>query len=389
VDLSDRTIDLLTLDFPPISGGISRYLYEIATHLPPGMVRVTGVAADSNEAADASYPLAVHRLPVPTHADAFARQLKFFAPFYLGHLLRQRDLSFLLCGQAHYSVLLPAWTVSRLRRVPFGVFTYGLDLLYPQTTAYREVFNRSLTAADVVFADSSAAERILWDLGVDPERIQVVFPSVNLAREAVREELVAALRGRHDLEGKSCILTLGRLIERKGHDVVLQAMPAILQAVPDAHYLIVGRGPNEAALRQLIETLGLSDHVTMVGFVTDDEAAAYFALCDVFTMISRSIPETGDIEGFGIVYLEANLLKKPVVAGDSGGVPDAVVHGETGLLVDPTDSQAVAGALITLLQDRSLAQQLGQQGYDRVVTQFSSDAAAEKVYARLQAVWGA
>jgi phosphatidylinositol alpha-1,6-mannosyltransferase len=106
-------------------------------------------------------------------------------------------------------------------------------------------------------------------------------------------------------------------------------------------------------------------------------------------MISRSIPDTGDIEGFGIVYLEANLLKKPVIAGDSGGVPDAVVHGQTGLLVDPTDSQAVAVALITLLQDRALAQQLGQQGYDRVVTEFSSDAAAEKVYARLQAVWGA
>jgi phosphatidylinositol alpha-1,6-mannosyltransferase len=388
VDLSDRKIDLLTLDFPPISGGISRYLYEIASHLPPDMVRVTGVAVAPGEAADGPYPLEIHRLPVPTPADAFARQLKFFAPFYLGHLLRQRDLSFILCGQAHYSVLLPAWTVSRLRRVPFGVFTYGLDLLYPQTMAYRQVFNKSLAAAHVVFADSSAAERILWDLGVDPDRIQVVFPSVNLAREAVREELVASLRQRHDLEGKPCILTIGRLVERKGHDVVLQAMPAILRAVPDAHYLIVGRGPNEAHLRQMIETLGLSEHVTVVGFVTDDEAAAYFALCDVFTMISRSIQETGDIEGFGIVYLEANLMKKPVVAGDSGGVPDAVVHGRTGLLVDPTDSQAVAEAIITLLQDEALAQQLGQQGYDRVVTQFSSEAAAEKVYARLQVVWG-
>lgn len=382
----NHTIDLLVLDFPPIGGGISRYLYEIASHLPPAELRVTATAARDWQMVDPQQAFPIQRLSVPSSDEAFARELKFFAPSYFRHVLRHRDLDFLLCGQAHYSLLLPAWGISRLRRVPFGVFTYGLDLLYPQTTPYRTFFNALLRSADVIFADSGAAAEIGRSLGVDPARIEVVYPTVNVARAAVDERLLDSLRQRHGLGGKQCLLTVGRLVERKGHDTVLRALPTILRSVPDVHYLIVGVGPNEAHLRALTEELGLSDWVTFVGHATDEEVAAYYALADVFVMISRSIPEKGDVEGFGIVYLEANLMRKPVVAGDSGGVPEAVVDGETGLLVDPLDGSAAAQAIITLLQDDTLAQQLGQQGYDRVVREFSSAAAAAKVDARLRTV---
>lgn len=379
-------IDLLVLDFPPIGGGISRYLSEIARYLPADELRIIATSTDNGQTSDAHQPFPIHRLPVPTSDAAFARQLKFLAPFYFQHLWRQRNTSVILCGQAHYSLLLPARAISRLRRVPYGVFTYGLDLLYPQQTPYRRLFNASLRAADVIFADSKAAADIAQGLGVAPGRIEVVYPTVDLARGSVDERLVESLRQRHGLQGRPCLLTVGRLVERKGHDTVLQALPAIARAIPDVHYLIVGEGPNESHLHAMTEKLELSDRVTFVGFASDDEVAAYYALCDVFVMISRSIPEKGDIEGFGIVYLEANLMGKPVVAGDSGGVPEAVADGRTGLLVDPQSSAAVAEAAITLLQDKALAQRLGQQGYERVVREFSSEAAAAKVYARLQAV---
>ncbi len=384
--MTQRKMEFLTLDFPPIVGGISRYLFEIVSHLPKDEVRVTALAAPDWELFDDQQDFEIDRLGIPSNWDAFKQQLKFFGPFYLRNLLGKKDVSIVLCGQAHYSLLLPAWLISKLRRIPYGVFTYGLDLLYPQTTSYRHLFNHMLEAADVVFADSGAAQQILWDIGIDQGRIHVVYPSVNAANQPVDHTLADLLESRHGMADKKCILTISRLVERKGHDIVLQAMPRILQSVPNAHYLIVGQGANEPTLRALTQELDLESHVTFAGYADDEEVAAYYSLCDVFVMISRAIPEKGDIEGFGIVYLEANIMGKPVVAGNSGGVPEAVVHGETGFLVDPTDPEEVSEAIIRLLQDPELACRFGQQGYQRAVQQFSSEASAAKVNAILKAV---
>lgn len=384
--MPEKTVEFLTLDFPPVGGGIARYLYEIVSHLPAEAVRVTAVDAPNWQAFDAQQDFAIERLAIPSTWQAFQRELKFFAPHYLRALLKKRDLAFILCGQAHYSLLLPAWAISRWRGVPFGVFTFGLDLLYPQTTRYGRAFNRLLGAANVIFADSAAAERILQDLGIAQEKITVVYPSASGDGAPPDARLVAELRQQLGLEGRKCLLTVGRLIERKGHDTVLRALPQILAAVPETHYLIVGEGENEARLKALAQELDLMGHVTFAGYAGDEEVAACYALCDVFTMISREIPEKGDVEGFGIVYLEANLRGKPVVAGNSGGVPEAVLHQETGLLVDPTDVQEVATAVIRLLQDKELATRYGQRGRVRVLQEFSSQAAADKVHARLQMV---
>jgi phosphatidylinositol alpha-1,6-mannosyltransferase len=384
--LAKSKVEFLTLDFPPIVGGISRYLYEIINHMPEKEVRVTAVAAPGHEAFDAKQKFDIDRLKVPSKWDAFRKQLKFFAPFYYQNLLRKSDVSMILCGQAHYSLLLPAWAISRQRRIPFGVFTYGLDLLYPQTTRYRTPFNHLLRAADIVFADSGTAEKILFDLDVNKTRVEVIYPSVSNEVDNVDNLLMDSLRDKHGLAGRKCILTVGRLVERKGHDIVLQAMPQILRAVPDAHYLIVGKGEYEPRLRSIVHELGIEPYVTFTGYAGDEEVAAYYALCDVFTMISRAIPEKGDIEGFGIVYLEANVMGKPVVAGNSGGVPEAVIHEETGLLVEPTNVEEVSQAIIRLLQNPQLASRLGKQGQKRAVEEFTSQASATKVLNRLGAI---
>jgi len=180
------------------------------------------------------------------------------------------------------------------------------------------------------------------------------------------------------LGNKKCIVTIGRLVERKGHDIVLKAMTQILQQIPDLHYLIVGSGPNEISLKKQVSNMGLEKYVTFTGRVPDDEIGAYYELCDIFVMISREIPEKGDLEGFGIVYLEANYFGKPVVAGRSGGVEDAVVHNKTGLLVDPTKSDEVANAIITLLSNSNFAKTLGNTGKTRVINEFSRRKISQK-----------
>jgi phosphatidylinositol alpha-1,6-mannosyltransferase len=240
------------------------------------------------------------------------------------------------------------------------------------------LFNALLRAAQVVFAISQGTANTAVDLGVTPERIRVIHPAVNPAL-ATSKTPPKTVRQRHGLQGKKCILTVGRLVERKGFDTVIRALPAILEVVPEAHYLIVGRGPVESGLKHLAADLGLEQHITFVGYVPDNELAAYYQTSDLFVMISREIPGKGDVEGFGIVYLEANLLGKPVVAGRSGGVADAVMDEETGLLVNPCDLGEVSAAVTRLLSDPALAHRMGETGRARVLSDFTGATAARRV----------
>lgn len=369
-------------DFPPMTGGIARYLFQIVRHLPPSQVRVIGLPTPGSRQFDLRQPFSIQRLGLPQNWGPTSRQFKFLGPFYLQALLQGPRPDFILCGAAHHSLMLPAWLMYRLRGIPFAVFTHGLDIRRPQTRRNRELFNALLRAALIVFSNSRATADMAQRIGAGAEKIQVVWPSIEPGEltSAIPPE---ALRRKYGLEGKKCILTVGRLVERKGFDMVIRALPLVCEAVPAAHYLIAGTGPTEGELKALVSELGLSDRVTFAGYVPDDELAAYYRLSDVFAMVSREIPEKGDLEGFGIVYLEANLFAKPVVAGRSGGVSDAVVHEVTGLLVEPANPADIAVAITRLLKDPSLAGRLGENGKQRVLREFSGRVMADRVDERI------
>ena len=348
------------------------------SNLPDEDVRVICLPAAAGGEFDRKQKFFIKRLKLPRHWDPLRRHLKFLAPAYLLSLLQEKETSLILCGQAHYSILLPAWIMSKVRRIKYGVFVYGFDLLHPQTRIYRGIFNALLRGADFIFADSKEAANIAVNLGVISENVHLVNPCVDTSPKT--DGITAdAVRKRHGLENKKCILMVGRLVERKGCDTVINALPTVIRSIPDAHFLVAGKGPMQDKLVALVENLKLQDSVTFAGFVPDDDLTAYYQACDVFVMISRELRESGDIEGFGIVYLEANLQGKPVVAGRSGGVPDAVIHEETGLLVDPVDPQETALAIIRLLEDPFYARSLGENGRRRVLRDFTTNKAALSV----------
>lgn len=376
--IENRRIVALTLDFPPISGGISRHLYAIFSHFPSDKIKVIGLPFPGWHDFDGQQAFKIQRLSVPEKWTPFLRQMRFFTPIYLGVLVRERQADLILCGQAHYALMFPAWFMAQLRHIPYGVFVYGKDMLRPQNLGYRRLFNALLRAAQVVFADSQAAADVAVSLGVRQDRLHVVNPAVSnfLLDSTISTE---SIRERHALENKRCILTVGRLVERKGHDVIIRALRTVLDRIPDVHYLIVGSGIMEDNLKMLVVELGLQKNVTFVGYVPDEELGAYYQVCDLFAMISREIPEKGDIEGFGIVYLEANLLGKPVLAGRSGGVPEAVVNEETGVLVNPHNPVEVAAAVIRLLSDPEWAKRLGETGRKRATRDFSSAATSQRI----------
>jgi phosphatidylinositol alpha-1,6-mannosyltransferase len=170
------------------------------------------------------------------------------------------------------------------------------------------------------------------------------------------------LRRELGLDEKKVIVSVGRLVHRKGQDHLIESMPEILAKVPNAHLLIVGRGPYLEHLAKLVAVNKVENHVSFIGRVQYAELPRFICAGDVFAMPSRSRFAGLEVEGLGIVYLEASACGLPVVAGNSGGAPDAVVEGITGLVVDGTNNTQIADAVITLLTNPQKCKEMGNAG---------------------------
>ena len=182
------------------------------------------------------------------------------------------------------------------------------------------------------------------------------------------------------------ILSVGNLVARKGHDMVIRALPGLLESIPEVVYLIVGDGPHRQELENLACATGVREHVIFAGQISDERLPETYALCDAFVMPSRERLELCDVEGFGMVFLEASACGKPVVAGRSGGIGDAVVDGMTGLLVNSLDTNDIGGALRKLLGHRDLAIQLGRQGRTRLLSVCAWTRIADRVQGILRSL---
>jgi len=380
-NIMSKTI-LLTYDFPPRTGGIARYLHEIARNFPQGELEVIGLPYKQHAIFDNTQKFATSRLHLPQRWDPFEKQLKYLAPLFFKKLLANPKNHFTICGQAHYSLLLAAWLQRKLKKTPYGVVLYGLEILGAQQRKFPQFYNYLLKNADLIISISDRTAQIARDIGVSHEKIVIIQPPVEVEKLGF-DISITEIKERYKLCEKKIILTVGRLVERKGHDVMLKAMPQIIEHIPTAHYLIIGSGPQESHLRNLANQLNIEKHVTFTGYIPDNELASYYQASSVFAMISRDIPETGDMEGFGIVYLEANLLGLPVIAGRSGGVTDAVIDNKTGLLVTPEDPNEVAHATVRLLNDTELSNRLAEGGKLRAQQEFNGAIACQKLIARI------
>jgi phosphatidylinositol alpha-1,6-mannosyltransferase len=230
----------------------------------------------------------------------------------------------------------------------------------PQLNKLDRLAHASLRKADAVIVVSSFTRERALRCGVQAERITVIHNGVDVRRftPGPRNPKIEA---RFGLEGKKVLLCLARLDERKGQDRLIEAMLKILVAVPETILLIVGGGSDEPRLKALVEQLALQDHVRFAGVAADEDLVLYYRTADVFAMPNRTLA-SGDTEGFGLVFLEAGACSKPVIGGRAGGVPDAIVDGETGFLVDGNSASGIAAACIQLLQDPGLAARLGANG---------------------------
>jgi phosphatidylinositol alpha-1,6-mannosyltransferase len=245
----------------------------------------------------------------------------------------------------------------------------------------RAVARAIVQGAAVVIVNSAYTQNLYAALGIHPARVETLMISPGTAQFNADGD-GRRIRAKYGLGDDRTILTVGRLVERKGLDMVIRVLGRVRRAVGPVQYLIVGRGPDEGRLRALAREAKCEDAVRFIGYVPSEDLPAFYAASDVFAMPSRALSRRDGVEGFGIVYLEAAAAAKPVVGGRSGGVPEVVRDGVTGRLVDPTDGDELAEVLISLLRDRVEAARLGANGRRH------AEAIEAAWDATIQRIWG-
>jgi phosphatidyl-myo-inositol dimannoside synthase len=350
---------LVTNDFPPRRGGIQSYLVELVSRLAAtGEHTLTVYAprwkdADAFDAQTAGYRVVRHpgtlMLPVPTVERRMRR------------LIAEQGIDTVWFGAAAPLGLL----AQRARQAGAGrvlASTHGHEVGWSMLPAARSVLRRIGEDSDVVtFVSRYTRGRFASAFG-PRARLEHLPPGVDTERfrpdPASRDEL----RARYGLGQRPTVLCLSRLVPRKGQDMLIRALPAIRRRVDGAALVIAGGGPYRDTLHGLAERVGVSDHVVFTGAVPAADLPAYHAMADVFAMPCRTRGAGLDVEGLGIVFLEASATGVPVIAGTSGGAPETVRHNRTGLVVDGRSVRQIADAVSELLADPDRAAAMGAAG---------------------------
>lgn len=366
---------LLSNDFAPAVGGIAHVLQSICFALPPDRICVLAQRMPGDAAFDRQQAYKVRRARYLFRNKLLALfSTIYFAVRALWMLWRER------CDVLYVDKAFPLGLVGLAFRrlgIPFIVHTYGNDILFHQRRFFYCIRRHILRKAARVIAISTFTRDALIRLGVEERRIVIMRPKIDPRKFEIRFD-VSAFKEELGLKGKRLILSVGRLVKRKGFDRVIEALPILAKDFPDVVFVLVGDGPDRERLERLVAERGAADRVVILLQCDETMVMKYYHACDVFAMPSRYIRERGDVEGFGIVFLEANACGKPVVGGNSGGVPDAVVHGETGCLCDPNDPAALADTFKRLLSDPALCARLGRQGRERVYREFALEKYAQE-----------
>lgn len=290
---------------------------------------------------------------------------------------QQKQYDLVLIGQ-----ILPLGTAALIAslfvRLPFAIVLHGMDLSFALRGKRKRFISKLILGrAKHVICANSYVQKILNDEFPSlSHKITVINPGVVVGADT--RAAGSDLTTRYSLAGKKVLLSIGRLVERKGFDRVINALSSVKE--DNWVYLIAGEGPEKEKLISQAAASNVAAKIHFIGQLNESEKWSCLDICDIFIMTSRDIE--GDFEGFGIVYLEANIAGKPVIAGRSGGVADAVIHNETGLLVNPENTAEIAEAIEKLLQNPQEASRLGENGRRRALRDFSwvGQAAKLKMY---------
>ena len=346
-----RRLLFVVNDFPPMLGGESTLYSGLARHLPQNELILLAPRQPGDAAIDAELGCEVIRMRIPPHRGILTRIARsIVAAARIAQLLLTKRVGTILCGQL-LSLGGPTRVLARIARIPYAVFVHGADLLDYDYPPWGGLARWVLSGASTIVVNSRfTAGLVSRHAPLAAARIFVLPMGVESPAPA-DPEAVESLRHRYRLGDGPILVSLARLVPIKGHDTVIRALPALITRFPDLSYLIVGEGPERNDLEDLASSLSVADHVRFAGAVPQEEVPDHYRLATLYVQISRHSDHRGGVEGYGLSFLEAASYGLPSIAGCSGGVPEAVEDGRSGVLVPPGDPAALSESVARLLDD--------------------------------------
>ena len=341
---------LFTLEYPPFHGGVANYYQNLVKHWPNSS-QIFVLNNNQNKLINSKLPF-----------------LKWFPSFLkLWKNIHTNKINHILVGH-----ILPLGTVtyliSKILRAKYSVILHGMDFSFATKNKRKKYITKLIlnNSHNIICVNSYTAKLVKDFINARYEnKVIVVNPGVSQQLRITNYELRMNLLNKYNLKNKVVLLTVCRFVKRKGIDMVLRSLSEVLKKVPNLIYIICGYGEEINNYKKQIINLNLENNVIIINNVSNEEKNAWYDLADIFIMTARNID--GDFEGFGIVYLEANMYRLPIIAGDSGGVRDAVLNGINGLLIDPNNTSKIKNAIIKLARDEDLRKKFGEQGYEYII----------------------
>ena len=354
----------VTNDFGPRAGGIETFIIGLIERRPVGQTIVYTSAQANSEQYDADW-LAQYGVRVIRDRSKILLPTPRVA-FHLKKIIRKEGITTAAFGSAAPLGLLSAG-MKRAGVVRTVALTHGHEVWWAKVFPFNLLLRRIGSTVDVLtFLGEFTRSAISKGLTAKAQASMVkIAPGIDVEHFIPTD--VTVLRNSLGLSDKKVIVSVGRLVHRKGQDHLIEAMPEILKSIPQAHLLLVGEGPYREHLQTLVKKHNLEASVTFIGRIQYKDLPTYICVGDIFAMPSRSRLMGLEVEGLGIVYLEASSCGLPVLAGDSGGAPDALVQNETGLVVNGTDDQQIATAAIKLLTNIELSKKMGLAGRQWII----------------------
>jgi len=366
----------MTKLFPPaVYGGAQGLYYNIAKYYPNNNIVILADCHDEAEAFDKAQKYHIYRKPIWDIRNK-ANPILIFQLFkciqYLFNIIRKEKIEHLVVGQCHNIVFASASIlVGKFFRIPVTLFGHGEDVSKVLNTDLRSnhILKFLYKFPDYFIANSEFTKDMWMKLGCASEKIHILNPCVDSDFLHPLQNY-EQLKAQHNLSQNKVLLTIGRLVPRKGYDTVIKSLPVLEKKFPNITYIIIGSGKGKQYLIDLSKKHKVEDKVFFWNKVTKEKLREALNICDLFVMPNREV-EGAEVEGFGMVFLEANSCGKPVIGGRSGGTNDAVEDGKSGFLCDPNSIEDFIEKATLLLSDTELSKHFGDYGRKRAKLQFN------------------
>lgn len=348
-----KKILLITENFPPIEGGSGRWFWELYSRLPRENIIIATNSCSGGDEFDKSHSLNVIRIPLSSPEWGFAskRGISFYwhSLNRLRKIVKEHNIEEVHCGRViHEGVV--AWLLKKVTGIPYKCFIHGEDIDTAATS--REHFwmvKKVCENSQKLICNSENSARLAVELGyTKPKHCEVMHPGVDLELFHPRPENTE-FKNKMGWTGKTVLLTVGRLQRRKGQDYMIKALPMLLEKIPNLLYVVVGSGDCFDDLVKEVNDLNLHGSVQILTTLNDEDLICSYQNCDLFVLPNRTIGS--DIEGFGMVLVEAQACGKGVVAGNSGGTRETMAIGKTGCIIDCNSPQEIYKGILPILQN--------------------------------------